>query len=210
MALKVWPFLLVLPLWVTGRRRSAIAAVATFTGVSMAGALAFGISPRHTIEALERATQRWIGYSANGSAIGWLVRAGLPYVLMSAVAIGFTIVISLFVSKRSPTHAIPTAIVLGLLVSPLSWEHYDVVLLGVSVWLLAKQGSLRIAAILWLILAELGGVVRVFNTPSFTWLGARTLFGRLLLAAAILIPVFVTLKAQLHNAGAKTATQELG
>ena len=128
---------------------------------------------------------------------------------MSVVAIGLTIVISLFVSKRFPTHAIPSAIVLGLLVSPLSWEHYDVVLLGVSVWLLAKQGSFRIAAIIWLILAELGGVVRVFNKPSFSWLGARTLSGRLLLAAAILIPVFLTHEKQLRQEP-KTTAEELG
>jgi hypothetical protein len=187
-ALKAWPLLLVFPLWLTGRRRAAAVALATTVSATAAGMLLFGLTPSKVIDAFGAATERWLLFSPNGSATGWAVRAGMPFGMAFFVGMGAAVLLTWVVARRDPSSAFPAAIILALLLSPLSWAHYDVVLFGVVAWLFTRSRWQRNVAVIWLVAAVTGMGLRFFGTPAFTLVGLYTLAGRLLLATAVVIP----------------------
>jgi Glycosyltransferase family 87 len=187
-ALKAWPLFLVVPLWLTGRRRAATAAISTTVGTTAAGMLLFGLTPSMVMEAFSAATDRWLIFSPNGSAIGWAVRAGMHPWMAFGLGTVAALAVTWLVARNDPPSAIPAAITMALLLSPLSWAHYDIVLFGVGAWLLTKSSWQRRFAIAWFVAALTGLVLRFFRTPEFTWVGLYTLAGRFLLVTAVVVP----------------------
>jgi uncharacterized membrane protein len=183
-ALKAWPALLIVPLLVHRRFRAVAWCVGLIVFIESIASGLFGISPRDVFGALASASDRWIRYSGNGSLTGVLVRSGLDplSVTISAVALGSGVVAA--VSTKRRFLAYPLAITVGLLVSPLSWEHYDVVLLAVAAVTLAYPAWPRVLSGSFLLVALLGMAFRRLATDNAP-IGFRTLAGRMLLLGAI-------------------------
>ena len=183
--LKAWPAILLIPLLVHRRFRAAAWCVGLIALVeSMAWGL-FRIAPGEVVSALSSTSNRWIGYSGNGSLSGVLVRSGVNPLLATipAAAIGASVVA--VASTKHKALAYPLAIVVGLLVSPLSWEHYDVALLAIAAITFAYPSWPRVLTGGFLLVTLGGMALRRFATDDFTPIGLRTLAGRLLMLGAV-------------------------
>lgn len=190
-ALKVWPLLLLVPFWMTRRRAAVFAALVTTSSVTVVGMVAFGIGPSRVVDAFGAATERWLLFSPNGSLIGWAVRAGIPFGIALVLGIGAALALTGLVARRDPISAIPAGIVLAVLLSPLSWAHYDVALVGVAVWLFTRSRWQRNVGIAWLMATVSAVGLRFFSSSAFTVVGLYTLAGRLAMAVVIVAPALM-------------------
>ena len=183
-SLKVWPGLLLVPLLVTRRLRVVSWSLATVFVLQTTGSLLFGVTPIDLMHAFSEASTRWISFSGNGSLTGLLVRLGVEPLLasVSMVVIGAWAV--WLVASKYEAGAYPFAVVVGLLVSPLAWEHYDVVLLGVAAVIVPIQGWPRFLAVAFLSISFIGMPFRRLGS-DLTAVGLRTLAGRILMLVAV-------------------------
>lgn len=183
--LKVWPLLLVVPL-AAKRRWSMVASTLGTTAILMlAGFLVTDTNLKTTLVALQAASERWIGFSHNGSLGAIAFRVGVePIVLLVPLAVAGSC-LSWAAARRSLDLGLAFGIVVGLLVVPLSWEHYNVSLLLVSAWFLGTQTRGR--ALVWTSvgIAALGMAARSPNRHDLPVVGLATLAERLLVLGAL-------------------------
>lgn len=187
-ALRIFPLLLVIPIWRSGRRREVWWALSSFVALNIVGLLLFDLTVIDSIQALATAGDAWIPFSGNGSVAMPLVRLGLdPTAVGIALMVGAALA-SWMVSRRGFDFdlAFGVVIVLSLLSSPLSWEHYDLLLIPVVavasaietrsgggttfLWFAGVWVFLQVAAI---------PVDAVVSTPVFSATGILSLAGRL-------------------------------
>jgi len=201
-AVKLTPLVFVLYLLVTGERRAAARACATFAGVTgllwlvrPADSTTFWLhqafSPSRRGASRSAANQSWWGLVGRlPASAGWL----RPTVWLVLCAV--TVCVGYLVARRCVTagrrlDALLAITVTGLLVSPISWTHHWSWLAVVPVALLAvRPRPAAVTAALWLLLAVAiaapygwhvtgaGSVV-----PGFSLLGA----GALLLATMAVV-----------------------
>lgn len=127
--LKVFPMFLLIPLLLAGRKSSARWLVGTFAGLNLAGLLLPGVSFANALEAITDATGTWLTLGSNASVVRHLADLGVSVpaaqVITLASALGFVWLLRRRVSSWTSPFV---WIALGLLVTPLSWISYGIVL----------------------------------------------------------------------------------
>lgn len=142
--LKVFPLVLIIPLLVRRRFVAAVAAVSVFVALSTVGLGLPGVSLTSSLRALSSASLAWVGMLGNGSFFklaadifdgslaSWLLPVGLFAVLM---AVGY---------HNSHVHGeLYFWLPIGLLLSPISWISYDVVLIPAVLSLVLSESRDR-------------------------------------------------------------------
>ncbi len=163
-ALRLFPALLLVPALLWGRRRAAGSALAAAIGLNLVGMFVFGLSLTDVVDGLAATSATWILEDSNGSLIkplvGWI---GMPTTV--GVVTVSTVLVLLVAKSRSVEgrylNAVALTTVVMLLASPLSWEHYDVMLVPVAFVLMQGGPSVgRWAAWSWLSLITVGYYVK--------------------------------------------------
>ena len=194
--IKLFPALLLIPLWYWNRRRAAAAAALGFLLLNVGGLLVYGLNPIEGVGALRTAASTWIGFSGNGSLAMVIARVGLPVEWVGPLVTLAGLVGAVAISvKRRGESSFAVVTMIALLASPLSWEHYDVlafVVLGFVLstrWrLLAHSRAVLWLAITWIALQMTSNSLdSVYGTTEFTFSGISALVGRLALLAATLL-----------------------
>lgn len=173
--LKVFPALLVIPLWLQGKRVAAGALVVSVLGFNAAGLLLPGVSLDGALAALAGAADTWVMWPPNAGLLPFLLRLGLPSgAAYGLVVIAVLVVVGLLSTKlrdRSADDPLPWVTV-GLLAIPLSWVHYDLVLIPAVLALLVgrpvRQRVLTSAVLLlWLVPSVMLFFESVYPGPWF-------------------------------------------
>ena len=194
--LKLYPAFLLLPALFLNRRRAATSAVLVATSLVAAGMILFGIGGEQAIAGLMNAGDVWLRLPSNGSVVPilepWLtldatVIAGLISLLLGAL---------LWRSKgirHSPDLAFASAVVVMLLAAPLSWEAGDTVAFLPAFVGLGMSGVGRSSWFfrVWLVLVTVGYYfLQSWESIDPDWAGRRSLVGRILLLAGLVIVAF--------------------
>ena len=138
--LKLWPALLLIPLWRAGRRRGTLVAVAVTGGSTLVASLVFGLSPLQVWRGLAGAGNTWVGFAGNGSLAGRFTVMGASVslaIILSALVL-LPIVLRLWARNTGFEVALWGTVLVALFASPLSWDHYNIVLIPLAV-ILARQ-----------------------------------------------------------------------
>lgn len=192
-ALRIFPFLLLIPLWRAGERKAVYWALSTFVVTNLLSILVFDLNLMASLRGLTDAGGTWIAYSGNGSLAMPLVRAGIPEAVVSSGVVVIGTGAAWLVSRpsRNLDLAFGSVLLIALLASPLSWEHYDLVILPAVGFLASTIRSPRLSdPILWG--CAIWGILQlaaipldaVLSSPTFSSAGVVTLGGRVALAVA--------------------------
>lgn len=171
-ALKLYPLLLVVPLFGHGRRRAAWTALGSFAALQLAAVALFrGVSLGRALDAMSDAGRVWGSFRGNSSLAGVLARMALPWGVATVVALGVGALLLWVGWKRLRgfEDRFAFTLLVATLVSPLSWLHYDVAIIAVAAWCAARRSHrfTTAAVLLWG-----AGVL-------YSWPVLLTLFGRL-------------------------------
>ncbi len=128
MASRLWPGLVVVGFWISGRRRAAFQAFAIFIVMNLAGLALPGVGLTGTIRVLLGGGPDWVEHTQNASVSYLLLQLGVPVAISVMTASGF----ALFMALRDPEKAIPICVIGGLIASPLSWPAYSLAALPVA------------------------------------------------------------------------------
>jgi alpha-1,2-mannosyltransferase len=185
--MRLFPALLLIPLVLYRRWKVSASAVGVALVLNLLGMFVFGLSPRAVLNGMTLAGDTWIQLEANGSIIKPLFQSlGVPSLLIVA---GLGIVIAAY-SRRLQLkgadfdYAMALAVITMLLISPLSWEHYDIILFLVLALLLGSDPTRfsRLAVAVWVVAFSVG----YFIQPS-EQAGLRSLVGRIYLLLALIV-----------------------
>jgi alpha-1,2-mannosyltransferase len=127
-ALRLWPGLVVLGFWLTGRRRLARDAIGTFLGLSLLGLLLPGVTVGGSIDSLLTGGDFWLNHNMNSSLALVLWPLGVPTVL----SVVLVVAVGLWLAARNRAYAVPITILAALLASPLSWPTYALAVVPVA------------------------------------------------------------------------------
>jgi len=183
--LKLWPAFILLPFLYFGRRRVVSVAVGGAVALNVVGMVAFQTSPVDLVSMLARSGETFLLLVSNSSAVAWLAALGWsPVAVFSALAVVGGLG-TWWTSRCGGYDAgVAFATTTALLISPLSWAHYDMVLIGVALWLMSRRGPGRLLGIGWLLMA-LTGLSARWLIASIPLQSLWTLGGRLVLLTGI-------------------------
>ena len=119
-AIRLWPMLIIVGFWISGRRRAAYVALAVLVSANLLGLLLPGVTLEGSVAALVHGGAAWVQHPQNASAAVLFEVFGMP-------AIAATVAVSLIavvLALRNPAQAIPICLVAALVASPLSWPTY--------------------------------------------------------------------------------------
>jgi alpha-1,2-mannosyltransferase len=147
-AVKLTPLIFVPHLWLIGRRKDAVRALATFAALQ---ALIFAIIPHDfarfwTVAVTDPARTGPTFWAGNQSLNGLVLRLSdlAPWALAAAIGIGAVLAVpAFFLARRfhkagQPLAALLVTAFFGLLLSPVSWSHHYVWVVPLIVLLLSK------------------------------------------------------------------------
>lgn len=160
--MKLYPGLLFVPLLVRRHGRPALlvglATVLTSTGV---GAVAFHLSVFETVRLLVAGSSAWLQFSGNTSFAAVLTGVSAPSWIFPLVAVIGVVIVGIFARRRPLAQAMALAIPMSVLVSPVSWVHYDVVLIPLVLWLWTRSDYpfARFTAIAWLVVEAIASTL---------------------------------------------------
>jgi hypothetical protein len=185
-ALKLFPLALVIPLVLYGRRRVGTGALVTFAALTVGGLCLPAVHVAGAIHALAGAGGAWVGSPGNASVAAAAVRFGVSPSLATVVGLAFGALAVWFVVRRSPDWrgAYWAMALVALCVSPISWRHYDVMVV-VGAVLIALDGRHRVAQVTigaWLVVGFAVSGVFVASSSSSHY-GAWGLLARVVLLA---------------------------
>jgi len=195
-ALRLFPALLLLPGLHWRRWRAVTASILSFLLLNVAGSIVFDLSPADALGALRSASDEWMMFSGNGSIAMPLARSGLSSTIASLVTVIVGLLGAVFWLRRARRHSwdetIAVLVVVMLLASPLSWDHYDVLTFPVVAWVLLDRERWpipsRMLAGSWILLQLIGPALNGWmGTPSAGVFGSLALLGRLMLLTALLV-----------------------
>lgn len=152
--LKLFPLILLIPLIRHRRDKASIAVVTTFLSANLIGLALPGVSLASSIEALSNASALWQGLYSNGSVLRILDLLGVTGTTALATATAFLLVCGFLLTRDMSTSSSPFAwLALALLVLPLSWASYDLVLLpAIASTLVSEFRSDRVTGLVVLLL----------------------------------------------------------
>ena len=191
-ALKLYPGVMAIPLLLDRvTRRSGVVAALTFGLLNVGGAAITGVSLGTSARMIQTGGSTWLTSVGNLSLPGVLSRFGLPswvtYIVVAAGVLGLVAV-----SRSRPINqAIAFSLALAVVISPLSWISYDVLVLPVlmMLWCMRvhwKWG--RQVVLLWILVnvaAVANSLLFAFENVTLLILAAR--IG--LVAAVLAVPV---------------------
>jgi hypothetical protein len=156
--LKLYPAALVVVWWVRGQRKLVYRTIGAVAGLTVLGLLLPGVSLVDSWHALRSAELDFIRVPTNGSLAAILISVGIP--VQAASVIGPAILVLLVgcaaVWRRSVPPSAVLALVIFLLLQPVAWVEFDVVLLPFVVVALADSKIARTTdsypLIVWLVL----------------------------------------------------------
>jgi len=142
-ALKLFPLVLVVPLFVAGRRRAAALAAGVFAGTTLLGLALPGVGLANAAHALRGADGAWGASPGNASLGAGLVRAGVPVSVAGLTGMMLAGAIALLLVRRARRLAVSYwgVAVAMLLASPISWRHYDLMIVGGAVVLAVVESN---------------------------------------------------------------------
>lgn len=189
--LKLWPALLVILLLSRGHRRSAAAAVAVSGGLAVLASVAFRLTPLQVWDGVTSAGSTWVRFSGNGSLVGRFALMGVPVPTATALSVLLLVAIVLWVWDRRVDLdvALWGTVAIALLASPLSWDHYDVVLIPIAIVLVRRSHGwsdpTRWALLGWAILTLSGRFLRLFIEGAAEISGVLAFSERALILVAL-------------------------
>ncbi|MDP9819632.1 glycosyltransferase 87 family protein [Spirilliplanes yamanashiensis] len=188
-AVKLTPLIFIPYLWFTGRRRAAVTATATFTGL---GAFAWAVAPAESVrfwtaEVFEVQRLGAILNLGNSSVNGLLLRWEVGATVRTDVVpvIGLTIaVLALVRAVRADRagHPLAAVVIMGaasLVLSPVSWTHHQIWLVLAALLVVDRAGRWWAAGVLAVLVLPLPALLA--DLPG----GAITGDVRMLLAVAV-------------------------
>jgi hypothetical protein len=135
-AFKLYPGLTLIPL--LARPSSAPAgwvAVSVFLVLNLVGAMVMGISLLDSAELIFNGGSTWLVSSGNQSLPGLLVKAGLPVRVVPVIVVGGIFWVWIVSRQRSFDQAMALSVALAVVISPLSWGAYDLLVMPVVLML---------------------------------------------------------------------------
>ncbi|MGH9168054.1 MAG: glycosyltransferase family 87 protein, partial [Acidimicrobiia bacterium] len=132
--LKVFPLVAIVPLVRSHRERVAGGALGAMVLLSAVGAAVLGVSVREALGAIASAGSTWLPLEGNASLASLFHRTGMSSTLASLTGGGLGLVAVAWLLRRKlpEEETYFGSILAGLLASPLSWIHYDVVLIPLA------------------------------------------------------------------------------
>lgn len=156
--LRLFPLGIVVALLVARRWRAAASAIGVFGTLMVLGSFVFGVAPAEAFRVLAIANDQWGATTVNGSAGAWLRWLGWTPETVGAVLVGIAVVVSIVWScqtRRDVPLMIGGTLLIWLLASPVSWSHYDVVMVPLVAAVLSQASYPRPSR--WLVWVYLGG-----------------------------------------------------
>ena len=146
-ALKLFPALWLVVIFIVSGKRPFFFGCITFAVLSMVGALFVGADnvQQYIFHIIPRSAQ-WYGTVANYSVLSLASALGSPlFGWMFSIAVMLLAFYELFCGTREPTSVWIRVTVLSLLLSPLSWLNYFVLIVPIAIVVLAETtpGSRR-------------------------------------------------------------------
>lgn len=187
-ALKLYPGLMFVPMAVRRRARSGLLVGVTAVAVlTIAGILAFDLSISESVRLLQEGSEVWLDFPGNLSIAAFLGRSlSVPawaFPVITCLGIAGVAVYSL---RRPFLQSMAVAATASVLISPISWLHYDVLLIPMAIWLWAKFARYPaggVVAVLWLIAQAIAAKIAEIATGD---IGRILIFnGRIAILAAI-------------------------
>ncbi len=149
-ALKIFPLILLVPLLLRRRYFAFGATLAAFVALNIGGLTLPGVSLTGAVDGLSDASTTWVGMGPNGSLVTALFRIGVDALFSQAIAIavlGFFLTAAVLTRKEKVINDPLPWIISGLLLVPLSWLSYDMILMpALACLLLAKDLRPRLLA----------------------------------------------------------------
>jgi alpha-1,2-mannosyltransferase len=154
-AIKLVPGIFIPYLWLSGRRRAAVVATATFVTFTLAGAALTPTDSKTfwTSRVFDNSRVGSIGYVSNQSLNGMLVRAfgshvNVVWFVLATVVVAFGLRRAAIASRRGQElNGIALAALVGLLASPVSWIHHLVWIVPVLAVLVGNATDRRRVAL---------------------------------------------------------------
>jgi hypothetical protein len=192
MALKVYPGIVLIPALVNrATRTSAYWATGVFVGLNLTGWWLVGLSPLEAIRLISIGGATWVYFPGNVSLVGLLARAGvgtLGCLLLIAIGLGL---VAWFAVRRPFDQAMALSLAAAVLLSPLSWLHYDVLVFPVVLvmWAALEHSLARTAALGWI-------TVNVAYLAAAAFVPVGAFIWTIVVARVALVAVIATLPAQ--------------
>jgi hypothetical protein len=178
--LKVFPLMAIVPLVRSHRERVAGGALGAMVLLSGVGAAMLGVSVKEALGAMASAGSTWLPLEGNASLASLFHRAGMSPTLasLSGGGLGLVAVPWLLRRKLSEEETYFGSVLAGLLASPLSWIHYDVVLipLAARLWDRRHLSGVGFGLTAWVVLDLLSWVLASWTPIP---IGMSALAGRL-------------------------------
>jgi alpha-1,2-mannosyltransferase len=141
--LKLYPGLGILGLIARKRARTALWAIGSFLLLNVLGSLVFGWSLLDVAALLVVTSQDYVGLFGNLSLAGLIAQAQGPAFLAVLIAGVALVVVLAFSQSHSPRQSVAFGMSLALVVSPLSWFHYEVTTLPIALWVYSRSSRWR-------------------------------------------------------------------
>lgn len=190
-SLRLFPALLLVPLVLRRRWRTVVTAVVVGSALTGLGMLAFDLSIAEAVSSLSSASDTWLTIGSNASLARPLFTVlGVPPIV---TVIALSLVAAIVLWRIDGAGAgrfdvmLSVTVVAMVLAAPLSWEHYDAMLLLPLGVLIGTQGnrSARVSGWLWLGVITLGYFLRQPWESAFLDTGSISFGGRLILVAGV-------------------------
>lgn len=192
--LKLYPGAMAIPLLVNRvTRRSGVVAAVTFGLLNIGGVAITGVSLGVSARMIQTGGSTWLTHPGNLSLPAVLSRSGLPgWVTYVVVVAGALAVVGVSLS-RPINQSIALSLALAVVVSPLSWVHYDVLVIPVLMILWCMRADWKWAGpvvLIW-ILINVAAQARnlLFDFEQFNLLIMAARIG--LVAAVLAAPITV-------------------
>jgi hypothetical protein len=140
---RLWPALIIVGLWLTGRRKAALIAVATFLVATALGLALPGVTVGGTIEALSTGGSYWITNPQNVSLAHLFDATGISPVVALVVAVLAGLGLALWYRHQ----ALALTVITALIASPLSWPAYTIVALPAMMGRIGRSRPILLATI---------------------------------------------------------------
>jgi hypothetical protein len=183
-ALKLYPGLLFVPFLARSHKTLKIAAL-FFAVLSVLGMVIFELSATETLSLFLQGPRGWLTFRANTSLVAALLGESAPSWLFAAVVLGGIAWMWWFSRHKPLMQSLALAVPVALIVSPISWVHYDVALVPIVIWLFTRSGFGlgRVASTAWLVIELVGSQFDEFN--AYHALPVVLLGARIFVAVAI-------------------------
>ncbi|MGD2101300.1 MAG: glycosyltransferase family 87 protein, partial [Acidimicrobiia bacterium] len=202
LTLRLFPGLLLIPLVLARRYRAVVAAILVFLASSAVGIVLFDVDLVSAVNALQVAEREWMAFSGNGSLAMPLAEMGLsPDVVGPTLAVVGLSVAWMIGRKGSLGDQLAVTLMVALLVSPLSWFHYDLLAVFVVIHLyVANRGLERDFVVPWALGVWLVLQLSAPTLSRHVTLGGVTSFGFVALSGRLVL-LFAALRLYRSRGG---------